>query len=455
MENSQNRNTWDVIAELLESGKMLKLERYLESLKPAETARAVARLDDEKREQLFHALSPGEAAAVILDLPDAQAADVIGELEPESAAHIIELMPDDERADVLGDVSKHTASAILNRMSPEEAIEARQLMAYPDNTAGGLMTRDYLAYTGDWTAAKVIDDLRTHRERYAEYNVQYVYVQSVDGRLLGILQLRDLLLAPSDYRISDLMIREIVTVLAEDPLDNLIAIFHEQNYLGLPVVDRHGHLMGVIIRDSILKATGERDQRTFLKMSGILGGEELRSMPLHRRIGKRLSWLSLNVFLNIIAASVIALYQETISSAVVLAVFRPIISDMSGCSGNQAVAVSIRELSLGLVRPFELWRVFLKELMLGVVNGVILGGLLTLVAVLWKGNLYLGLVVGVALALNTALSTCLGGLVPLALRRMKMDPALASGPILTTVTDMCGFFFVLSFATVMLSRLAL
>ena len=446
-------NTWDVIAEMLESGRTAELERYLESLKPAETARAVARLDEEKRELLFKALSPGEAAAVILDLPDAQAAGVIENLEPENAAQIVELLPDDERADVLGDVPENTASAILNRMSPEEAREARQLMAYPDNTAGGLMTKDYLAYGGDWTTARVIDDLRTYRDRYASYNVQYVYVVTVDGGLAGILRLRDLLLAPSDQQLSDLMIREIVAVSAEDPLENLNAIFHKQNYLGLPVVDRQGRLLGVVLRDSVLEAAGERDQHTFLKMSGILGGEELRNMPLRRRIGKRLSWLSLNVFLNIMAASVIALYQDTISSAVVLAVFLPIISDMSGCSGNQAVAVSIRELSLGLVRPFEIGRVFLKELMVGVIKGAILGALLTLVAFVWKGNPYLGLVVGVALALNTALSACLGGLLPLVLRRMKVDPALASGPILTTVTDMCGFFFVLSFATVVLSRI--
>ena len=447
-------NTWEVIAEMLESGRTTELEGYLESLKPAETARAVARLDEEKREMLFKALSPGEAAAVILDLPDAQAAGVIENLEPEDAAQIVELLPDDERADVLGDVPENTASAILDRMSPEEACEARQLMAYPDNTAGGLMTKDYLAYGGEWTTARVIDDLRTHRDRYAGYNVQYVYVLAADGRLSGILRLRDLLLAPSDQQLSDLMIREIVAVSAEDPLENLNAIFHKQNYLGLPVVDRQSRLLGVVLRDSVLEAAGERDQLTFLKMSGILGGEELRSMPLRRRIGKRLSWLSLNVFLNIIAASVIALYQETISSAVVLAVFLPIISDMSGCSGNQAVAVSIRELSLGLVRPFEIGRVFLKELMVGVMNGAILGVLLTLVAFVWKGNPYLGLVVGVALALNTALSACLGGLLPLVLRRMKMDPALASGPILTTVTDMCGFFFVLSFATALLPRFA-
>lgn len=454
MSNGHNQNTWDVIAELLESGKTPELERYLESLTPTETARAVARLNDERRARLFEVLSPGEAAAVILDLTDEQAAEVINEIEPESAAHIVESLPDDERADVLGDVPEEAADAILDRMSPEEAGEARQLMAYPDNTAGGLMTKDYLAYSGNWTAEQVIADLRSHRDQYSEYNVQYAYVLAANGTLAGILRLRDLLLAPPDRRLSDLMIRNIVTVQVEDPLDGLHAIFHEQKYLGLPVVDRQGHLVGVVNRDSVFEANEKMDQNTFMKMSGILGGEELRSMPLHRRIGKRLSWLTLNVLLNVMAASVIAAYQETISAAVVLAVFLPIISDMSGCSGNQAVAVSIRELSIGLVRPFELARVFLKEILVGLVNGVVLGGLISLLAVLWKGNLYLGLVVGVALALNTMLSTCLGGLLPLALRRMKMDPALASGPILTTITDMCGFFFVLSFATVMLPRLA-
>jgi magnesium transporter len=315
------------------------------------------------------------------------------------------------------------------------------------------MTRDYLSYSGNWTVEQVIDDLRSHRDQYAGYNVQYAYVLAGNGKLSGILRMRDLLLGASNRRISDLMIRDIVSVRAEDPLEKLYPVFQEQKYLGLPVLDGQGYLVGVIIRDSVFEAREKRDQHTFLKMSGILGGEELRSMPLYRRVGKRLSWLSLNVFLNVLAASVIAIYQDTISAAVVLAVFLPIISDMSGCSGNQAVAVSIRELSNGLVRPFELGRVFLKEIVMGLVNGVILGLLISFVAILWKGNLYLGLVVGVALALNTVLSVCLGGLLPLVLKRMKMDPALASGPILTTITDMCGFFFVLSFATYMLPRL--
>jgi magnesium transporter len=176
-------------------------------------------------------------------------------------------------------------------------------------------------------------------------------------------------------------------------------------------------------------------------------------MPLFRRSSRRLSWLSINIVLNIVAASIIALYQDTLEKAIVLAVFLPIISDMSGCSGNQAVAVSIRELTLGLVRPREIWRVLSKEASIGIINGVVLGCLLGGTALLWKGNPYLGLVVGASLAANTLVAVSFGGLVPLILRAMKTDPALASGPLLTTITDMCGFFFVLSFASFLLPKL--
>ena len=176
-------------------------------------------------------------------------------------------------------------------------------------------------------------------------------------------------------------------------------------------------------------------------------------MPLLRRSGRRLSWLSINIVLNMIAAGVIALYQDTLAAAISLAVFLPIVSDMSGCSGNQAVAVSLPELSLALVRTKELLRVLAKEASLGVINGIALGTLLGGVAFLWKGSWVLGLVVGSALAINTVVAVSLGGLLPLVLKRFKMDPALVSGPVLTTVTDMCGFFFVLSFASLMLGRL--
>ena len=176
-------------------------------------------------------------------------------------------------------------------------------------------------------------------------------------------------------------------------------------------------------------------------------------MPTWVRSGRRLSWLSINIVLNIIAASVIAVYQDTLSAVIALAVFLPMISDMSGCSGNQAVAVSMRELTLGLVRAGELARVAWKEAVVGVINGCVLGLLLGLAALAWKGNPTLGLVVGAALAVNTIVAVTIGGLLPLIMKGLRLDPALVSGPILTTVTDMCGFFLVLSLATAVLPQL--
>ena len=161
----------------------------------------------------------------------------------------------------------------------------------------------------------------------------------------------------------------------------------------------------------------------------------------------------MNIVLNIIAASVIAFYQDTLAAVIALAVFLPMVSDMSGCSGNQAVAVSMRELSLGLVKPREIMWVIFKETRVGIVNGLVLGLLLGTVAFLWQDNIWLGIVVGGALAANTLVSVTLGGALPLILKQFRVDPALVSSPILTTVTDMCGFFFVLSFAAAVLPKL--
>jgi magnesium transporter len=173
-------------------------------------------------------------------------------------------------------------------------------------------------------------------------------------------------------------------------------------------------------------------------------------MSLTTRSRRRLSWLSINILLNIAAASVIAYFQDTLSAVVALAVFLPIVSDMSGCSGNQAVAVSMRELSLAIVQPRDLLRVWLKEAAVGLMNGAALGVLLGLVAYLWLGNVLLGVIVGIALGFNTLIAVSIGGTVPLLLKGLRIDPAVASGPVLTTVTDMCGFLLVLGLATLAL-----
>jgi magnesium transporter len=444
---------WEELRERIERGAAQPVADFLAQLGPAEMARAISRLSQADRSALLGLLDPSEAAELIEDVAEVQALDMIAELHPAQAAAIVEELSSDRRADLLGQLPSHESEAILDRMAPVEASDTRQLLAYPADSAGGLMITETLAYRVDQTVAHVRQDLEHNRERYAGYDVQYLYVLGADDALVGVLRMRDLLFPSGEVRLDSLMIRSPISVRAELRVEELKQVFDEHHLFGVPVVDAAQRLLGVVLPGAVEEHLSKRAVRQVLGISGIIGGEELRTLPLAVRSGRRLSWLSINIVLNLIAASVIAAYQDTIAAVITLAVFLPIISDMSGCSGNQASAVSMRELALGLVKPHELARVLLKESGVGILNGLALGVLLGGVAYLWKGNAWLGLVVGGALAVNTLLSVSLGGMLPLLLKRLGLDPALVSGPMLTTATDMCGFFLLLSFATTVLPRL--
>jgi len=441
---------WKLLGELAETGAVERLREEAERLGPRECARAISRLSRELQAKVLTALEPAAAADLMEEISEAQATGLITRLDTGTAAPILDAMASNTTADLLAQLPQHQVQALLREMQPEAAEDARLLVQYAPEEAGGLMIREYLAYPVSYTTQQVIDDMRRNSEKYSEYSIQYSFVVSPEGKLVGVLPLRDLLLTPSNVAIERIMIRNPMRVSDRATLEDLDAFFQERSFLGVPVVDDRDRLVGVVRRTDVDEALGKRANKDYLKSQGIVGGEELRSMPTLVRSGRRLSWLSVNILLNVMAASVIAFYQDTLSSVIALAVFLPIISDMSGCSGNQAVAVSMRELALGLVKPFEVIHVWIKEAAVGMLNGLALGLLIAMVAWLWKGNPFLGLVVGAALMLNTVVAVSIGGTLPLFLKRMKFDPALASGPILTTVTDMCGFFFVLSLATVLL-----
>jgi magnesium transporter len=443
-----------LLGELIQSNDTAEIEAVFEDLPPVETARMISSLNKADHIHLLELLGPEESANIISKISGLGAADMVAQLTSEQAAPIVNELPHQLQVNLLRRMKKSRASEILHAIKPQKVKKLERLMRYPENTAGGLMITEYLSYAEDLRVREVLDDLREHGETYSDFDIQYAYVVSETGHLSGVLRLRDLLMAPRDRALSETMIKTPLHVNINDSLRDLKDFFRQYTFLGAPVTDDEGKLVGVIRSSSVREAANRQNNQLFLKFAGIVGGEESRSMSLFKRSSRRLSWLSINIVLNIIAASVIALYQDTLEKAIVLAVFLPIISDMSGCSGNQAVAVSIRELTLGLVRPRELVRVLSKESAIGMINGIVLGILLGGAAVLWKGNPWLGLVVGVSLAANTLVAVSFGGLVPLILRGMRTDPALASGPLLTTVTDMCGFFFVLSFASILLPRLA-
>ena len=444
---------WEILSEILETRDSDRLEAYLDAMPSGEQARAISRLDGEDQRFLLTVLPPDEAADLVTHLSDAQATELFERLEPSEAAAIVHELPSNEQADLLGDLDDDDAEAILSEMEPEEAAALRSLTEYDDEVAGGLMVTEFLRFPKTMTIGDVTNDLTSNAEAYRNYEIQYAYIVDERSRLVGVLRMRDLLLAARDLPVSEIMIEYPLSIDHTTPLDELIDFFDVHHFVGVPVVSSHGRLLGVLQRSAVNEARADRNESDYMKSQGIVGGEELRTMPLMRRTKRRLAWLSINIVLNVIAASIIAIFQDTLSAVIALAVFLPIISDMSGCSGNQAVAVSMRELSLGLIRPQDLWRVLVQEGWVGLINGIVLGCLVAVLAFLWKGNGYLGLVVGLALCLNTVLAVCLGGTIPLILKKFDMDPAVASGPLLTTVTDMCGFFLILGLATALLSKL--
>jgi magnesium transporter len=419
---------WDQLRKMMTEGAAGEaIEAYLEALEPADLVRTIFRLKPDEQRSLLIAVTPEKASELVDEMPDTHAADLIDDLPAPAAAAIVEAMASDDRADLLAEMETSEAEAILEHMDEEEAEEARQLISYRPDTAGGLMMTEFAVYPMSATVRQVVDDLTSREGDYSFLTVHYVYVVVKRKWLIGVLRLRDMVFADPDARIGDIA-RPAASVRPEATLGELEEFFDENDIAAVPVVDDRGFLLGIVRRRAVLESLAEKAESDSLKSAGIVGGEELRSMPVMIRSRRRLGWLSINIVLNIIAASVIALYEDTLSAVIALAIFLPIVSDMSGCSGNQ-------------------------ELSVGMINGLTLGGLLALAAWAWKGSPMLGVVVGSALALNTIVAVSLGGTIPLALRRFGIDPAVASGPMLTTVTDMCGFFLVLSLASLALPLL--
>ena len=450
---AEENELWDDLLEAAEAGDAEALASQLDQAEEGDGAHALAHLEAEDRAKVLGALPVEQAADLLEELPEQQAAEAVEVLPAEDAADILEAVHSDDRADIVGHLPDATAEAILEAAEPEAAESLRAILRYPEDSAGGRMITEYVAVPASATVRELVGHLQENAERYSDYSVQYVYALGVRGELLGVLPLRGLLLARPEVSLASLMIPSPITLLATAGLSEIFEAFEHNHFLGIPVVDETDRMVGILLREDVDEARLESVQADQRKARGIVGGEELRSMPVLHRSRRRLAWLSINIFLNLIAASVIAAYEETLAAVITLAMFLPIISDMSGCSGNQAVAVSLRELTLGVLKPKEYLRVWWQEASVGCLNGLVLGTLIGGVAWFWKGSLVLGVVVGAALALNTLVAVSIGGIVPLLLRRFGFDPALASGPILTTVTDMCGFFLALSFATLSLAQL--
>jgi magnesium transporter len=440
----------DALQTALDASDEKQIAEIVDTVSSHEALRQVSLMEASDREDLLTILSPEAAAELIEEAPSELAVTMMEGLNSNVAAKIMEELHSDTQADIVQDLEAKDSEAILAEMEVGRAENLRMLSQYDPDTAGGLMELEAFSFSIDDSVGSVLKRLASGDESFERHRGQHPYIIDADGKLVGVVSLRDMLRSRRAVKLADIL-HEPISVLPQTSQEELADLFDEHPFLGIPVVDEFGTLLGVISRLELAEAELERAEHESLARQQ--SSDELRSMPTWLRSRRRLAWLSSNIVLNIIAASVISAYEETLAAVIAIAVFLPMVSDMSGCSGNQAVGVSMRELSLGLTRPRDLFYVLKKELGVGIINGIVLGILIGIVAWIWKDNVYLGLVIGIALASNTLIAVSIGGTVPLILKNFGIDPAVASGPLLTTVTDMAGFFLVLSLATLFLPQL--
>jgi magnesium transporter len=369
-------------------------------------------------------------------------------------------MPRATLAQVLDRTENDIAVDILREMPPAEAVhtlgqmtsagEIMPLLQHSDETAGGIMTRGYIALHKDMTVEEALAFLRATKPAAEE--AYYLYVLDGQNRLQGVVSLRQLVVSEPSARIEDVMAKDVVAVPPGEDQEEAARLLQHYRLRSLPVVDEDGVLHGIITSDDIIDVIQEEATEDMFRIAGLPGDESVYA-PLAVSTRRRLPWLVINLAGAFAGAGMVAIFEGTIEKAAALAVFMPIVAGQGGNAGIQTITIVVRGMAIGEIEVRDAREILVKEIAIGVVKGLAIGGLVALVAVLWQGDWEWGLVVGAAILANMLVAAAVGSLIPLGLRALKLDPAVASGIFLTMITDAAGFFFLLGLATLMISQL--
>jgi len=427
---------------------------------------------DQLEAQSLHTLHPAdiadhlqrcdaaEAVEALIQLPSKLAASAFGELEAERAEELMALLdshrlrsllidlPHPEAADLVGYLPGERREEILGSLPAPLQSDLRTLLRYPEDSAGGIMHDRFIVLRGDQTLAQVLQQLRSRPVEHEE-DVSYLYVTDARRRLVGIVSIRDLVFKDPERKVNEVMTQAVQSVRADMDQEALALEFEHYHYLGLPVVDDRQRLVGIVKASDILQVAQDEATEDMQLMYG-LSGEERLLTPWHRSLSRRLPWLYVNLATAFLAAVVVNLFESTIATWTALAVFLPIIAGQGGNAGMQTLTVIIRDMALGEISPGDGRRALFKEVLLGLIHGVAIGIVVGVVGWLWKESPELGLVAGAAMVLTQLAAALSGVLIPFGMKRLKLDPALASSIFLTTVTDVAGFFFFLALAALFL-----
>jgi magnesium transporter len=433
----------------LEAGEVQAAIDTLTDLHPVDRADAFSDLDDKHQAALLPRLDLEATADLLEELEDDQAAAVAETLDTEQLADVLDEMEPDEAADVLGDLPADRAEEALAEM--EEAGKVLPLLPFADETAGGRMTTSFIALPIGTTASEAIQILR--RVEPSSETPYYLYVENDADQLVGIVGLRDLVISGANTKVETIMDPEVMYAHTQEDQEDVALRMARYDLAALPVVNDRGVVVGVITHDDVLDVVTEEATEDLYRLANVPDHDLSIHSPIRQAVRKRIPWLYLSAATALFAAWVISNFELLIAEIAILAVFLSVVAGLGGNMATQSLALIVRALALGEIELRNAWRTVLKEGLTGFIAGVLVGTVVGLAVWLWKGNPALGIVLGLALIGNMLIAGFVGALVPISLRALRLDPALASSVLVTTVTDSVGFALFLTLAALALSKL--
>ena len=435
------QNIIDRLREILDDETLSQLKEELNGYHVADLADIFQELKPEERLQCFKLLDIDKAADLMEYLPPQMQVELLGDIDENLASQIITQLPHDAAADVLGDMEEDESETYLDKLPHKFSEEVRELLTYNENTAGGIMNPAVLTVNSDMSVHDVLDYIRIKAEK-DNMELYYVYVTDKQNHLMGVISLRKLLTSPINQKVEDIMISDIVKLHVDDYSDYIIDEFMKYQYNALPVVDLYNRLKGMITWDDVHDLFEEETTEEIYQSSGIstelADEDEILSGNIFHAIKARTPWLFITLIGEFIAVNVSNHFNHTIDILPVVAIFMPLLAGLGGNIGTQSITLMVRGLSTGQVTLSSALHHIFREMFVGLAIGSIFGILVTLVTWGWQHNMELGVIVGIAMAINMTMATIIGTFTPFALKAIKVDPAVASGPVIATTIDVLG-----------------
>ena len=436
----------ETIRDLLEAGRHERLAQSLKDSHAADIAAALRDFPVPEQVTLFRLLNREQAGGVLAELDDQPLLELVRALDELEISGILDRMQPDDAAQVLEELPEEQAEKVLDLMKEEQSEEVQELLEYGEKTAGRIMSPDVLAVHENDTVGQAIDHVRKAPTAESAHSL---YVVDGHEHLVGALPLRRLITTDPATPVGLLCQGEVLSVTPETDQEEVARLVAKYDIVAVPVVDRDRRLLGVITVDDVIDVIREEATEDIQRLGGAAGDETVFD-PHSAVFPKRLLWRFINLGTAILAASVIGLFEESIQTLATLAIFMPIVASMGGIGTTQTATVVVRGLALGDMTAAHLWRVLKKELLLALTTGLANAVVMAVIAYLWKGQALLAVIIGTALAINMLVAATVGVTIPLALKTFRIDPAIASSVIITTFTDVCGFFSFLGLATLLI-----